>query len=149
MHGKFTHYIVDPVTPPTTPIRANENEPPYVSFPGRSLTLFPSNLGSFYHCPPGLTRATQPCYSPALLTSRLNVLNVTLKIAIGREEYSTSTGGMRAYMTSSRRLWQYSSNYHLQIFPQKIYPYTRSCPHLPHNCFHAYSMRSGWPCHNF
>jgi hypothetical protein len=26
---------------------------------------------------------------------------------------------------------------------------TRSCLHIPHSCFHAYSMRSSWPYHNF
>jgi hypothetical protein len=52
-------------------------------------------------------------------------------------------------MTSSRRLWQYSLNDYLQIFPQNIYRYTRSCLHVAHNCFHAYSMRSSWPCRNF
>jgi hypothetical protein len=41
-------------------------------------------------------------------------------------------------MTSSRRLWQYSSNDHLHIFiPHNIYRYTRSCLHVPHNCYHA------------
>jgi hypothetical protein len=41
---------------------------------------------------------------------------------------NTSTRGVGACMTSSRRLWQYSSNDHLQIFPQNIYRYTRSLP---------------------
>ena len=52
-------------------------------------------------------------------------------------------------MITSRRLLQYSSNGHLLIFPQDIYHYTRSRLHVLQNCFHAYSMRSGWPRHNF
>jgi hypothetical protein len=85
---------------------------------------------------------------PALLTGRLKALNVA----------STSAEPEKCNWTRGIHRLTWREGVHdlltqivaiflerLQIFPQNIYRYTLSCLHL-HNCFHAYSMRSGWPC---
>ena len=68
----------------------------------------------------------------ALLTSSLKAVNVISTSAEPEKmQFSaknTSTRGVRACI-ASRRLWQYSSNDHLQIFPQNIYRYPPACMH--------------------
>lgn len=100
----------------TTPSEPKEPPCQCVSFPSRSLTFSPSILSFFVSVLPGTlgrrNHATVPHYLPA--TSRCSTLrrqapNPKNEI-VAR---NTSTRGL----TSSRRLWKYSSNDHLQIFP--------------------------------
>jgi hypothetical protein len=68
------------------------------------------------------------------------------KSAIGREEYiDTWCEGVHDLLMRTVAIFLERRS----SFPQNISRYTRSCLHVPHICFHAYSMRSTWPCHDF
>ena len=47
-------------------------------------------------------------------------------------------------MTSSRGLWKYSSNDNLQIPPQNIYRYTRSCLHVVYHTIVSHLLDALW-----
>ena len=74
-----------------------------------------SSVPHHYRPPQGAKRCIDKCRTREMLLDARN----------------TSTRGVRAQYFSKTR--------------STISRYTRSCLYVSHGCFHAYSMRSGWP----